>query len=62
MKTNNYEKGWSRFHQENYFSVNWANLLLSSNISTEKSCKTFLEKFESLLDTSSPLKQILKIN
>ena len=54
-KSNNYERNWSRFDQENvvldYFSVNWNSLLLASNTSTEKSYKTFLEKFESLLDT-----------
>ena len=54
-KSNNYERNWSRFDQENvvldYFSVNWNSLLLASNASTEKSYKTFLEKFESLLDT-----------
>ena len=37
-KTNNYEGNWSRFDQENivlyYFSVNWDNLLLSSNTNT----------------------------
>ena len=63
-KSNNYERDWSRFDQENfvlgYFSVNWDNLLLSSN--TEKSYKTFLEKFEPTLDTYPPLKTFLKIN
>ena len=38
--SNNYERDWPRFDQENfvvdYFSVNWDNLLLSSNRSTEK--------------------------
>ena len=45
-KSNNYEREWSGFDQENfvldYFSVNWDNFLLSSNTNTEKS---FLEKF-----------------
>ena len=63
-KSNNYERGWSRFYQVNfvldYFSVNWDNRLLSSNINTEKSYKNFLEKFESLLDTYTPLKKISK--
>ena len=61
-KSNNYERGWSRFGQENfvldYFSVEWDNFLLSSNTNTEKSYKTFLEKFESLLETYAPLKKI----
>ena len=61
-KSNNYERGWSRFDQENfvldYFSVEWDNFLLSSNTNTEKSYKTFLEKFESLLETYAPLKKI----
>ena len=34
-KSNSYEKDWSRFDQDNfvldYFSINWDNLLLSSN-------------------------------
>ena len=63
-KSNNYERGWSRFDQENfvldYFSVEWDKFLLSPNTSTEKSYKTFLENFESLLDTYAPLKEILK--
>ena len=63
-KSNNYERGWSRFDQENfvldYFSVEWDNVLLSPNTNTEKSYKTFLEKFESLLDTYAPLKKISK--
>ena len=54
-KSNNYERDWSRFDQENfvldYFSVEWDNFLLVPNTETEKSYKTFLEKFESLLDT-----------
>ena len=63
-KSNNYEKGWSRFDQENfvldYFSINWDTFLLSSNTNTEKSYKTFLEKFESLLDAYAPPKKISK--
>ena len=63
-KSNNYERDWSRFDQENfildYFSVEWDNVLLSPNTNTKKSYKTFLEKFESLLDTYAPLKKISK--
>ena len=63
-KSNNYERDWSRFDQENfvldYFSVEWDNVLLSPNTNTEKSYKTFLEKFESLLDTYAPLKKVSK--
>ena len=40
-KSNNYERDWSRFDQENfvldYFSVEWDNVLLSPNTNTEKS-------------------------
>ena len=61
-KSNNYERDWSEFDQEyfvfDYFFVNWNNLLLSSNTNTGKSFKTFLEKFESLLDTYVPLKKL----
>ena len=60
-KSNIYERDWSRFDQENfvldYFSVEWDNILISPNTNTEKSYKTFLEKFESLLDTYAPLKK-----
>ena len=52
--SNKYERHWSRFDQEDfvldYFSVDWDNLLLSSNM-------TFLEKCESLTDTYAPLKK-----
>ena len=34
-----------------YFSDDHDNLLLESNMSTDKSYKAFLEKFESFLDT-----------
>ena len=67
-KSNNYEKDWSRFDQENfvldYFSVEWDNVLISPKINIEKSYKTFLEKFESLLDAYGPQKKKknLKIN
>ena len=63
-KSNNYKRDCSRFNQENfvldYFSVEWDNVLLSPNTNTEKSYKTFREKFESLLDTYVPLKKISK--
>ena len=63
-KSNNYERDWSRLDQQNfildYFCVNWDNLLLSSNTNTEISYKTFLEKFESLLDTYGPLEKSSK--
>ena len=65
-KFNIYEGDWSTFDQENfvidYFSVEWDNVLISPNTNTDKSYKTFLEKFESLLDTYAPLKNFLKIN
>ena len=65
-KSNNYEKDWSKFDQENfvldYFSIEWDNFLLSSNTHTEKSYNTFLENFQSLLDIYAPLKKFLKIN
>lgn len=40
------------------FLVDWDNLLLLSNTNT--SYKTFIEKFQSLLDISVPLKKISK--
>ena len=58
-RSNNCKNVWSRFDQENfvldYFSVNWDNLLLSSNTNTEKSYKTFLGQYDSLLETYAPL-------
>ena len=71
-KSNNYERDWSRFDQKNFvldcFSVEWDNVLLSPNTNTiihtntQKSYKTFLEKFESLLDNYAKknLKKISK--
>ena len=63
-RSNNYERNRSRFNQENFvldhFSIEWDNVLLLSNTNTEKSYKTFLEKFESLLDIYAPLKRISK--
>ena len=63
-KSNNHERDWSRFDQEtfvlDYFSVEWDKVLISPNTNTEKSYKTFLEKFESLLDTYAPLKKLSK--
>ena len=62
--SNNYERDWSRFDQENllldYFSVEWDNFLLSSNANTKKSYTIFLEKFEFLVDTDASLKKLLK--
>ena len=46
----------AQFLVPDYFSVEWDNFLLSPNRNTEKSYKTFLEKFESLPDTYAPLK------
>ena len=63
-KSNNHKRDRSRFDQQNfvldYFSVELDNFLLSPNTNTEKSYKTFLEKFESLLDTYAPPKKISK--
>ena len=47
-KSNKYKRDWSKFDEEyfvlDYFSVDLDNLLLASNINTDKSYKTFLEK------------------
>ena len=62
-KSNNYERDWSRFDPENgngIWECEWDNVLISPNTNTEKSYKTFLEKFESLLDTYAPLKKLSK--
>ena len=63
-KSNNYERDWSRFDQENfvldYFSVEWDNFLISPNTNTKKSYKTSLEKFKCLIDTYAPLEKLSK--
>ena len=47
LKSNNYERDWSRFDQENsvlgYFSVEWDNFLLSPNTNSEKPIKLSLK-------------------
>ena len=61
---NKYEIDWSRFGQENfvldYFSVDWDNVLLTSNMNIDVLYKTFLEKTKPLLDNYAPLKKISK--
>ena len=61
-KSNNYGRDWSRFDQENfvldYFPV--SGIIFCFHLT--QTLKTFLEKFESLLDTYAPLKKVLKIN
>ena len=43
-----------------YFVVEWHSFLLSYNINTKKSYKTFVTKFEFLLDIYAPLKNNYK--
>ena len=43
-----------------YFLVEWDSFLLSSNINTKRSYKTFVKKFEFLLDIYIPLKNSSK--
>ena len=59
LKSNKYERDWSEFDQEilflDLYSVCWDNSLVASSVITDDSHKTFLGKFESLLDTYAPL-------
>ena len=54
LRSNKYERDWSRFDQEHfildYLSIGWDNLLLVSNMNIDNLCKTFIEKFDSLLN------------
>lgn len=57
--SNKYERDWLRFDQENfifnYCSIGWDNLFLESNMNIDNLFKNFIEKFDSLLNTSEKL-------
>lgn len=42
-------------------SIDWDNLLRTSNMNVDNLYKTFIEKFDPVLDTYSPITNILKI-
>ena len=63
-KSNIYERDWSKFDQENfiqdYFSVDWEDLLKINELNADNSTKIYLDKINILLDTYAPLKKINK--
>ena len=63
-KSNIYEKGWSKFGRENfildYCSADWEDLLKSDELNADNTTKTFLDKINTLLDTSPSLKKVEK--
>ena len=63
-KSNIYERGWSKFDQENfilhYFSVDWEDLLKIDELNVDNSTKMYLDKINMLLGTYAPLKRINK--
>ena len=63
-KSNIYEREWSKFDQENfiqdYFSVDWEDLLKIDELNVDNSSKIYLDKINMLLDTNAPLKKINK--
>ena len=60
-KSNIYERHWSKFDQENfiqdYFSVNWEDLLKIDEFNVDNSTKIYLDKINMLLNTYAPFKK-----
>ena len=63
-KSNIYEWDRSKFDQENfiedYFAVDWEDLLKIDELNVNNSTKIYLDKINMLLDTYAPLKRINK--
>ena len=63
-KSNIYERGSSKFDQENfiadYFSVDWEDLLKIDELNADNSTKIYLDKINMLLDTYASLQEINK--
>ena len=63
-KSNIYERGWSKFDQENfildYFSVRWEDLLKIDDVNADNLTKIYFGEINMLLDTYAPLKRINK--
>ena len=63
-KSNIYEKGWSKFDQENfildYFFVDWEDLLKTDELNADDSTKMYLDKINMLLGTYASHKRINK--
>ena len=65
-KSNIYEWDRSKFDQENfiqdYFAVDWEDLLKIDELNVNNSTKIYLNKINMLLDTYAPLKKIINTN
>ena len=61
-KLNIYERGWSKFDQENfilnYFCVDWKDFLKINKPNADNSTKIYLDKINMFLDTYASLKRI----
>ena len=61
-KSKMYERDWTKFDQEtfilDYFSIDWDQTLCIQSNDIDKSCKSFLDKFNSLLDLRAPYKKL----
>ena len=57
-KSNIYERGWSKFDQENfilgYFSIDWEDLLETDGLNVDNSAEKYIEKIIILLGTYAP--------
>ena len=62
-KSNNYERDWSNFVQENfiidYFSIGW-NSLINNNKDVNLSFNNFFKRINAILDNYAPLRKVTK--
>ena len=63
-KSNIYERDWTKFDWENfildYYSVDWEDLLKTSELNADNSTRMHLDKINILLDTYAPPKRVNK--
>ena len=61
-KSKMYERDWTKFDQEtfilDYFSIDWDQTLCIQSNDIDKSFKSFLDKFNLLLDLRAPYKKL----
>ena len=61
-KSKMYERDWTKFDQEtfilDYFSIDWDQTLCIQSNDIDKFFKSFLDKFNSLLDLRTPYKKL----
>ena len=64
LKTNYYERDWSKFKQENFipdnFDKDWTDLLQIDQQNVNLSMDSFLNNINSILDAHAPLKKVNK--